>query len=109
MDFELIGNGTIAEHDETFALINRGYTPDVFKAGQWFETTEEMYWYFLEVLPPLHFDGRAFMMCEASTCILSNAFVQIGKRFFCLTVEHAGTTPFPETVRAFRALVNEGA
>lgn len=109
MTFELIGNGGVADHDETFALINRGYGPDQFKAGQWFETTEKLYWYFLEILPPRHHGGGAFMMCEASTCTLSNAFVQIGERFFCLTVEHAGTTPFSETVRAFRALIKEGA
>ncbi|MFV1761511.1 DUF1419 domain-containing protein [Phaeobacter sp. A90a-4k] len=108
MIFDLIGNGGVSNHDETFAMINRGYGPDVRKAGQWFETTEKLYWHFLEVLPPLHFDGGAFMMREASTCTLSDAFVQIGDRFFCLTVEHGGATPFSEIVRAFRALINEG-
>jgi len=109
MTFELIGNGGVQNYDETFALINRGYGPDQFKTGQWFETTDEMFDYFLEILPPRHFTGSAFMMCEPSTCTLSNAFVQVGKRFFCLTVEHAGAVTFSETVSAFRALINEGA
>lgn len=104
MDFAIIGNGDVARHEETFALINRGYGPDQRKAGQWFETTEEMYWHFLEVLPPRHFGGGAFMMCEKSTCTLSDAFVQQGERYFCLTVDH--TAPFAPVIRAFRDHIN---
>ncbi|GGX72479.1 hypothetical protein GCM10007385_46580 [Tateyamaria omphalii] len=107
MDFERIGEAQVNGHDDTFALINRGYTPDVFKPYQWFETTEDLYTYFLEVLPPLHFSGGAFMMCERCTDTLSNAFLQSGTRFFCLTVPHS--EPFSAMVQAFRTHLYEGA
>lgn len=77
----------IADYEKSFELINRGYTPDVFSAGQWFETTEEVYWYFLEVLPPMGFDGKDFAICEFATGNLTNAFFQINGRYFCATVD----------------------
>ncbi len=92
---------SIASRDKTFELINRGYTPDVFKAGDWFEIEREEYWYFLECLPPLDYAHGGFSMCEFSTGYLTNAFFQRGDRFFCLTIERKGPADFIAWSRAF--------
>lgn len=42
---------TVADYQKSFDLINRGYAPEQRSAGQYFETTEEIYTYFLNVLP----------------------------------------------------------
>ena len=83
--FERISEA-VAGHDATFALINRGYSPEQRKSGQWFETTEEMFDYFLEILPPLDFTTSGFSMREFATDFLTDSFVNFGERYFCLTV-----------------------
>ncbi len=108
MGYEQLHEG-VADYDTSFALINRGYEPDQHKAGQWFETTEDVYNYFLNVLPPLYFDGSNFMMCEASTNTLSEMFMQINGRFFCLTAPHGGTPTIPDSIRTFYKHMKEGA
>ncbi|WP_179381302.1 DUF1419 domain-containing protein [Jannaschia marina] len=108
-DFVMIGDGTVAGHDQTFALINRGYDPENRKAGQWFETTPEMFDYFLNILPPRHFLGFAFVMSEAATESLSDAWIMHGKRAFCLAVRNGSQMDFQETVRGFLQHVSERA
>lgn len=93
----------VADHGQTFELINRGYTPDVFKAGQWFEIEEAEYWYFLEVLPPMDFRPNAFSMCEFSTGNLTNAFLKLGNRYFCLTIERKNSVDFETQIGALAA------
>lgn len=108
MDFQRIGTG-VADRQETFALLNRGYEPDQRSAGQWFETTPEMWDYFLGVLPPLHFTGTAFVMSEAATDTLSDAWIKVGKRAFCLSVRHTSQSDFIAMVAAFRAEITPDA
>ena len=105
-NFQKISEGVSGEAD-TFKLLNRGYTPDVRQAGQWFETEPEMYEYFLGILPPKHWQGSAFVMSEAATEFLSDAWIKIGDRAFCLAVQNTGERAFVETVQAFRAHVVE--
>lgn len=93
----------MADYDQTFALINRGYSPDKRSAGQYFETTEEIYSYFLNVLLPLDFTADAFSMCEFSTGTLTDAFVRHNGRFFCLCISRQTASNFSDAVRAFRA------
>lgn len=100
--FERISEG-VADNARTFELINRGYSPDVFKAGQWFETGEEEYWYFLECMPPMDFGRGAFTMCEFSTGYLTNAFIKRGGRFYCLTIERKSAADFAAWMEAFAA------
>lgn len=108
-DFKMIGDGTVADREQTFAHINRGYDPANRQAGQWFETTPEMFDYFLEVLPPRHFLGFAFVMSERATEFLSDAWVMNGKRAYCLAVENGSQTAFQETVRDFLHHVSQQA
>lgn len=89
-----------ADREKTFELINRGYGPDQFFAGQWFETNEECYWYFLECLPPMDFSGSGFSMCEFSTGYLTNAFFERGGKFYCMTIERQNAGDFYKWMKA---------
>lgn len=90
----------VADYEQSFALINRGYEPDQFFAGQWFETTEEVYWYFLEVLPPLDFYGAGFSLCEFASGYLTNAFMKFRGRYYCVTIERKNAADFEAWVGA---------
>ena len=112
MNFSNLFNG-VAGHDEAFALINRGYSADKRSAGQFFETTEEMFNYFLNVLPPagwtLTAGYEAFSMSEYSTETLTDAFLRQNGRFFCICISRRMAHDFTETIRAFRARLAGGA
>lgn len=108
--FENIGPADrAASRDECFALINRGYSPDVFRAGQWFEISEEEYWYFLECLPPMDYGAGGFSMCEFATGDLTNAFFDFGERYFCLTIQRRNAGDFFAAARAFRLEISAAA
>lgn len=90
---------SIADHDTSFELINRYNSANVhhtlgFRAGQWFETTEQVYWYFLECLPPLHMTGGGFVMSECTTGDLYESFVEIDGRYYCAVVAWDGPQSF---------------
>jgi hypothetical protein len=102
MNFDCIHEGT-ANRAKTFELINRGFEPEQRSAGQWFETTEEIYDYFLNVLPPLDWTADGFSMREFATGFLTDGFVKSGGRFFCICVHRERAMDFTNTVRAFRA------
>lgn len=97
----------VADYDTTFELINRGYTPDKRSAGQFFETTEEIYNYFLNVLPPLDFTADGFSMSEFSTGSLTDCFLRRQGRFFCLCISRRNASDFAAAVRCFHAAVAE--
>lgn len=105
MTFTNLHDG-IADHDQTFALINRGYGPDQRRAGQYFETTEEIHTYFMNVLPPLDLSLNAYSMSEFSTGTLTDAFVCHRGRFFCLCISRRTGSDFTEAIRDFRAHVS---
>jgi hypothetical protein len=52
-------------------------------AGQWWEIHENEYWYFLEVLPPMLFDGNNFAMSEFDSDDLTHCYLKIKGRYFC--------------------------
>ncbi len=109
----------VATRDECFALINR-YSPQMqtyeggmvdnphhalgLKAGQFFEINPEEYWYFLEVLPPLAMTSAGFAMSEFTIGNLTNAFLIIGKHFYCMTIAIECDGPDAAINRAGRAL-----
>ncbi len=105
-DFKKISEGVNTEA-EAFALINRGYSTDERKAGQWFEVAHDVYDYFLGVLPPKHWSGTAFAMCETATNILTDAWVMYDGKAFNLTVEIGNERTFSATVDAFREHLSE--
>lgn len=102
MQFTNLHDG-VADCDQSFALINRGYTADKRSAGQFFETTEEIYSYFLTVLPPLDFRRDAYSMSEFSTGTLTDCFVHHRGRFFCLCIGRRTSHDFTDAVRDFQA------
>ena len=102
MKFTNLFNG-VADFDQTFALINRGYSPDKRAAGQYFETTDEIYSYFLNVLPPMDFTATAFSMSEFSTGSLTDAFVCHNGRFFCICINRRSAADFSAAIAAFHA------
>lgn len=106
MKFTRIHNA-LADYETTFELINRGYTPDKRSAGQYFETTEEIYNYFLNVLPPLDFTADGFSMSEFSTGSLTDCFLRRNGRFYCLCISRRKSSDFADAVRGFHAAVAE--
>jgi len=108
MGYENLCLNGVADYDTSFEIVNRGYEEGQYEAGQWFETTEDVYQHFLGALPPLYFDGSAFVMSEPSTCSLSEGFIQIDGRYFCLTMKHF-TATIADDIRAFQKHIAEGA
>lgn len=99
----------VAQSNDTFALLNR-YTGSRYahlgqRAGQWFETTAEVYWYFLEQMPPMHMTGEGFIVCEAVTGTLHNAFFEFDGRYFCALIDCREQGAFDATCRALKANV----
>ena len=87
---------------DIYKLINR-YAADNpfhrmgFRAGQWFEVPEDIYWHFLEALPPLHMTGAGFVVGECTMDDLYHGFVEIEGRFFCAVIDWQG----PRSLAAF--------
>lgn len=99
-----IADGAL-DYGATFALLNRyqASSPHAaigFKAGHWFETTEEIYWYFLECLPPLHQNAAGFVKMECTMGDLYEAFLEIDGRFYCCVVTWPGQASFEATASA---------
>lgn len=64
-------------------LAGNGPRPDFGKlVGQRVEISEEEYWYFLEVLPPVGFTGSSFYMSEFLTENITSYFSKVGDRYF---------------------------
>ena len=102
MKFTCIHEGC-ADRAQAFKLINRGYGPDQMFAGQYFETNGEVFDYFLETLPPLDHTADGFSLSEFSTDTLTDAFIRIAGRVYCLTICRARSTDFTNAVRNLRA------
>jgi hypothetical protein len=105
MKFEAIHHG-IADHDTSFDLINRGYSPEDRFEGQWFETVEAIYDHFLNVLPPLDYAAIAFSMCEFATGDLTDCFIQIGDRYYCLCIARRSSADFRTAVAHFQTMIS---
>jgi len=91
----------VADYNTTFTLINR-YTPSNpykalgFRAGQWFETTEDIYSYFLGVLPPLHMTGGGFVVGECTMAGLYESFLEIDGKYYCAVIDWTGSQSFAD-------------
>jgi hypothetical protein len=101
----------VADRETCFALLNRYQRDSAFAGlglvpGQWFEITEEEYWYFLEVLPPLDMTGGAFAMSEFTSMNLTESFYRIGDRYFCCLLDWQGRGSLVEAKRAIFASFN---
>ncbi|MEO9652328.1 MAG: DUF1419 domain-containing protein [Roseobacter sp.] len=108
LKFTCIHDG-LADRAKSFELINRGYGPEQRFAGQWFETTEDVFDYFLGVLPPLDCAEGGFSMSEFSTGFLTDAFVRVGGRFYCLCIHREHALDFINSIRAFKPIVSAKA
>ena len=51
--------------------------------GQRWEIDEAIYHEFLEIMPPLHWRGGSFFMCEESFGGLHSKFTEQGGRYWC--------------------------
>ena len=52
------------------------------RIGQKVEIDEELYWYFLEMLPPIYAPS-GFYMCEMSIENITTLFTHEGDKYFC--------------------------
>ena len=91
--------------DDAFTLINRyaGDNPFAhlgYRPGQWFEVTDDVYWYFLEVLPPSYMSHAGFINCECVTNNLYDGFVEHKGRFFNLVTTGPNAHPFTDPAKA---------
>ena len=88
-----------AEYSTSFELVNR-YTSDSrfkglgFQAGQWFETNSDVYWYFLECLPPLHQSSGGFVVSECTMNGLHECFFEIDERYYYAVIDWTGQQSF---------------
>jgi len=88
-----------ANYNKSFELINRYERGNCFnalgfRAGQWFETTQDVYWYFLECLPPLYQTSGGFIVGECTMNGLYDCFLEIDGKYYCAVVEWAGPKSF---------------
>ena len=93
-DLELVFEG-VADRDVSFALMNRYLASNPhaargFRAGQWFETTREVYWQCLESVPPLYMASGGFVVGECTMDDLYECFFEIDGRYFCTVIAWAG-------------------
>lgn len=78
-------------HEEFFEWLNPELTHEqkydrARLLSECVEVTEKTYWYFLEILPPMHFNGSWFAICEAVTGDIRLGFFKRGKRYFAAHV-----------------------
>ena len=66
--------------DNHFARLNDYSQSNV---GQRWEIDEAIYTEFLEMMPPLHWRGGSFFMCEECFGGLHAKFTEEGGRYFC--------------------------
>ena len=102
----------LADDAKSLELVNRyqGGNPHYargFHAGQWFETTKETYWYFLECLPPLHMTGAGFVMTECTMNGLYDCFFEIDGRYYCAVIDWDGPRSFAALWTALLAEVGQ--
>lgn len=102
MQFRKIFEGRASEA-KTFDLVNRGYSSDAFRAGDFFEIGEAEYLYFLGCMPPMDSGFHGFSMREFATGYLTDAFFERDGRFWYLTIERKNRKDFVAWARAFYA------
>lgn len=57
----------VADQPKAFELFNIHTDAPLFRrnlCGEWFEVSESVYWYFLEIMPPIYVP-HGFAVCEA--------------------------------------------
>lgn len=91
VQLDRIFEGCVADDATLLPLINRYQATSEFahlgfRAGQWFETTEETYWHFLESVPPLYQASGGFVVGECTTGHLYESFLEIDGRFYCAVI-----------------------
>lgn len=91
----------IATREECFALISRSMAkiqtyegPWIenphhglgYEVGQFFEIRREEYDYFLNVLPPMAMNSAGFVMSEFTAGNHTEAFLEIDRKLYCMTI-----------------------
>jgi hypothetical protein len=67
-------------NDEHYERLNK--YPNKPPVGERWEVTEEIYWHFLEILPPLKHTGKEFYMSEFKFGnITSHYFIEDGRYY----------------------------
>lgn len=109
----------VADLSETYKLLNRHsdkpYQERVAAlwAGEWWETTEEAYWNFLEMMPPAFMSGGSFAMLEATIDEIRSVFYKIpsaeGDRFFHASVDLTDRAAFHEMRDAITQAISADA
>jgi len=69
------------------------------------EVDEETYWYFLEMLPPMHYTSVGFAICEATTADVRLGFFKFDERYFAAYISDHDPA---HTMRAKRAALADG-
>jgi hypothetical protein len=102
-------------HEETFNWLNPGLPHDETYnrkrlLSTYIEITEETYWYFLEVLPPMNWRNGYFAIVEATTDDVRLGIFKIGERYFAA---HVSDDEEPHKLAAvaeqIRAAIKEAA
>jgi len=108
---EQIFKGVVDDDETLIPIINRyqassPFSDKGFRAGQWFETTEQTYWHFLETMPPLYMSAGGFVMCECITQDLYDCFLEINGRYYCVVIKWVNAKSFSLLLAALRAEVS---
>lgn len=104
--------GRPVPRETAFELINRysarsPFAAQGYQAGQVFETSEDLYMYFLEVLPPLMMTSGSFACGEMTTDRLVDSYHLIAGRAFCVTIEWSGRRSLSVAWSALIAFLEE--
>lgn len=103
----------VADHSKAFELFNihtdapfdeRRYSGELY-AGEWFEVSESVYWYFLEIMPPIYVP-HGFAVCEAVAGAVYRCYFKITvggvDRFFQVACDRRrGSPTHPSIAAAF--------
>lgn len=102
-EFRKIFDG-VADESKTYEMMNlhnnapfdeRRWSGELY-AGEWFEVSEAVYWYFLEVLPPIYIP-HGFAVCEAIAGAVYRCFFKFHisgeDRYFCAACDRRANAP----------------
>lgn len=99
----------IAGQNLAMDLLNKHTASDTAKTGLWFQITSEAFTYFRDSMEPRNLFDTAFELADTAGDAVSEAYMQDGPRFYCLTIERGGLVEFESQIVAFRRHLGIGA
>jgi len=74
----------------------------------WTEIKESDYWYMLECMPPLKFDGSNFLVCEPLTYKTHACLIKVNDRFFgkYMNIEEYNINSYSEYIKEVKLQYN---